>query len=121
MAQKEIEIAAKISESRSHNQTIELNPLLTRREMLGITGMAGLVALTSTAAVAAMLGWPGAFSQYHASNSQPHWITEMMVTGKEPFHAERLLLSTGIVAYNMDSNWENGRYFAIGRRILTHS
>lgn len=70
-------------------------------------------------AVVSMLGWPGPFSQYHASNSQPHWITEMMITGKEPFNAERLLLSTGIVAYNMESNWENGRYQAIGRRIET--
>ena len=39
-------------------------------------------------AIISMLGWPGPFSQYHASNSQPHWITEMMVTGKEPFEAE---------------------------------
>jgi hypothetical protein len=70
-------------------------------------------------AIISMLGWPGPFSQYHASNSQPHWITEMMVTGKEPFNAERLLLSTGIVSYNMDSNWENGRYSAVGRRIET--
>ena len=70
-------------------------------------------------AIISMLGWPGPFSQYHASNSQPHWITETMVTGKEPFNAERLLLSTGIVAYNMESNWENGRYSAIGRRIET--
>ena len=70
-------------------------------------------------AIVSMLGWPGPFSQYHASNAQPHWITEMMVTGKEPFHAERLLLSTGIVSYNMESNWENGRYSAIGRRIET--
>ena len=70
-------------------------------------------------AIVSMLGWPGPFSQYHASNSQPHWITEMMVTKKEPFNAERLLLSTGIVAYNMESNWENGRYNAIGRRIET--
>jgi hypothetical protein len=69
--------------------------------------------------IISMLGWPGPFSQYHASNSLPHWITEMMVTKKEPFNAERLLLSTGIVAYNMDSNWENGRYSAIGRRIET--
>ena len=69
--------------------------------------------------IISMLGWPGPFSQYHASNAQPHWITEMMVSGKEPFNAERLLLSTGIVAYNMESNWENGRYTAIGRRILT--
>jgi hypothetical protein len=69
--------------------------------------------------VVSMLGWPGPFSQYHASNSQPHWITEMMVTKKEPFNAERLLLSTGIVAYNMESNWENGRYADVGRRIET--
>ena len=42
------------------------------------------------------LGWAGPFDQYHASNAQPHWITEMMVyTKKEPFHAERLLLSNG--------------------------
>jgi len=69
--------------------------------------------------IVSMLGWPGPFSQYHASNAQPHWITEMMVSKKEPFNAERLLLSTGIVAYNMDSNWENGRYSAVGRRIET--
>ena len=48
-----------------------------------------------------------------------HWITEMMLTGKEPFNAERLLLSTGIVNYYMESNWENGRYSAVGRRIET--
>ena len=65
----------------------------------------------------ARLAWP--ILQYHASNAQPHWITETMVTGKEPFNAERLLLSTGIVANNMESNWENGRYSAIGRRIET--
>jgi hypothetical protein len=66
-----------------------------------------------------ILGWPGPFAQYHASNAQPHWITEMMLTKKEPFNAERLLLSTGIVSYNMESNWENGKYSAIGRRIET--
>ena len=70
-------------------------------------------------AIMSMLDWPGPFSQYHASNAQPHWITEMMVTGKEPFNAERLLLSTGITAYNMESNWENGKYSAVGRRIET--
>ena len=69
--------------------------------------------------VISMLGWPGPFAQYHASNAQPHWITEMMVTGKEPFHAERLLLSTGITNHYMESNWENGRYSAVGRRIET--
>lgn len=69
--------------------------------------------------IISMLDWPGPFSQYHASNSQPHWIVETMVTKKEPFNAERLLLSSGIVAYNMESNWENGRFSAVGRRIET--
>jgi len=69
--------------------------------------------------IISMLGWPGPFDQYHASNAQPHWITEMMVTKKEPFPAERLLLSTGITNHYMESNWENGRYSAIGRRIDT--
>ncbi|MCR9264163.1 MAG: hypothetical protein NXH86_08380 [Flavobacteriaceae bacterium] len=69
--------------------------------------------------IISMLGWAGPFDQYHASNAQPHWITEMMVTKKEPFHAERLLLSTGIVNHYMDSNWENSEYSPIGRRIET--
>ena len=43
----------------------------------------------------------------------------MMLNRKEPFNAERLLLSTGIVNHYMDSNWENGRYSAVGRRIET--
>jgi hypothetical protein len=66
-----------------------------------------------------MLGWPGPYAQYHAANGQPHWITEMMVTKREPFNAERLLLSTGITNHYMESNWENGRYSAVGRRIET--
>ena len=66
-----------------------------------------------------MLGWPVPYSQYHAANGFEHWLIEMMLTQKEPYNAERLLLSTGIVSYNMDSNWENGRYSAIGRRIQT--
>ena len=69
--------------------------------------------------IISMLGWPGPFSQYHAANGQPHWITEMMVTKREPFNAERLLLSTGITNHYMESNWENGRYSAIGRRVET--
>ncbi len=70
-------------------------------------------------AIVSMLGWAGPYSQYHASNAQPHWITEMMVTRKEPYNAERLLLSTGIVNHYMDSNWENGRYSAVGRIVET--
>jgi hypothetical protein len=80
---------------------------------------AGDIAGQQAPTIISMLGWPGPFSQYHASNAQPHWITETMVTGKEPFNAERLLLSTGIVNNTMDSNWENGRYSPVGRRIET--
>ncbi|WP_339701819.1 hypothetical protein [uncultured Roseivirga sp.] len=69
--------------------------------------------------IVSMLGWAGPFDQYHASNAQPHWITEMMVTKKEPFNAERLLLSTGITNHYVESNWENGRYSAVGRRVET--
>jgi hypothetical protein len=69
--------------------------------------------------IVSMVGWPGPISQYHAANGHEHWITEMMLTGKEPFNAERLLLSTGIVNNYMESNWENGRYSAVGRRIET--
>ena len=43
----------------------------------------------------------------------------MMLTGKEPFNAERLLLSTGIVNHYMESNWKNGCYYAVGRLIET--
>ena len=66
-----------------------------------------------------MLGWPGPYSQYHASNAHSHWLIEMMLTKMEPFNAERLLLSTGILDYNMDSCWQDGRYSAVGRRIET--
>src|SRR5215469_10461058 len=69
--------------------------------------------------IISMLGWPGPISQYHAANAHEHWIVQMMLTGKEPFNAERLLLSTGIVNHYMESNWENGRYSAVGRRIET--
>ena len=69
--------------------------------------------------IVSMLGFPGPISQYHAANAHEHWIVEMMLTRKEPFNAERLLLSTGIVNNYMDSNWENGRYSAVGRRLET--
>lgn len=69
--------------------------------------------------IVSMLGWPGPISQYHAANAHEHWLIEMMLTRKEPFNAERLLLSTGIVNYYMDSNWQDGRYSAVGRRIET--
>lgn len=63
--------------------------------------------------------FPGPFAQYHASNDFAHWINETMVTKKEPFNAERLLLSTGITSFTLESNWDNEKYSAIGRRIDT--
>lgn len=66
-----------------------------------------------------MLGWPAPFSQYHAANAFEHWIEEMMLTRKEPVNAERLLLSTGIISFHQESNWENGVYSATGRRVET--
>ena len=80
---------------------------------------AGEIAGQKDPTIVSMLGWPGPISQYHAANAHEHWITEMMQTGKEPYQAERLLLSTGIVNHYMDSNWENGRYAPIGRRVET--
>lgn len=70
-------------------------------------------------AMVSMLGWPGPYSQYHAANAFEHWIVEMMLTRKEPCNAERLLLSTGITSFNMESNWENGKYSAVGRKVPT--
>jgi hypothetical protein len=69
--------------------------------------------------IVSLLGFPGPFDQYHASNAQPHWIVEMMLSKKEPFHAERLLLTTGITNLYMESNWEGSKYAAVGRRIET--
>ena len=80
---------------------------------------AGDIAGQKDPTIISMLGWPGPISQYHAANAHEHWIIEMMLTGKEPFNAERLLLSTGIVNHYMESNWQNGVYSAVGRRVET--
>lgn len=80
---------------------------------------AGAIEGKAAPTLISMLGWPGPYAQYHAANAFEHWIIEMMLTRKEPVPAERLLLSTGIVSYNMASNWENGRYLPVGRRIQT--
>jgi hypothetical protein len=69
--------------------------------------------------IISMLDWPGPVSQYHAANAHEHWLIEMMLTRKEPFNAERLLVATGIVNHYMDSNWQDGRYSAVGRVVET--
>jgi hypothetical protein len=95
----------------------------TNAAVIGASGVgwtyAGDIEGQKDPTIISMLGWPGPISQYHAANAYEHWIIEMMMTGKEPFNAERLLLSTGIVNHYMDSNWENGRYSAVGRRVET--
>jgi hypothetical protein len=95
----------------------------TKAAVIGARGVgwtyAGEIEGQKEATIVSMLGWAGPFSQYHASNAQPHWITEMMLTKKEPFNAERLLLSTGITNHYMESNWEGNKYSPVGRRIET--
>ena len=49
MKEKQIEIAARAADSSPITETMESNSLFTRREMLGIAGMAGLAALTGIA------------------------------------------------------------------------
>lgn len=80
---------------------------------------AGEIEGHSEPVIVSLLNFPGPFDQYHASNAQPHWITETMLTKKEPFNAERLLLTTGITNHYMESNWEGSKYFPVGRRIET--
>ncbi|HQS50482.1 MAG: hypothetical protein B7X86_05755 [Sphingobacteriales bacterium 17-39-43] len=95
----------------------------TKAAVIGGRGVgwtyAGEIAGKNDPTIISMLGWAGPYDQYHASNAQPHWITEMMVTKKEPFNAERLLLSTGITNHYMESNWEGSKYSAVGRRLET--
>ncbi|NND06167.1 MAG: hypothetical protein HKN87_07295 [Saprospiraceae bacterium] len=95
----------------------------TKAAIIGGSGVgwtyAGEIEGQKEPTIVSLLDFPGPFDQYHASNAQPHWITEMMLTKKEPYHAERLLLSTGIVNNYMESNWENGQYSPIGRRVET--
>ena len=80
---------------------------------------AGSIEGRAEPAIVSMLGWPGPFAQYHAANAFEHWIVEMMLNREEPCNAERLLLSTGIVAFNMQSNWRNGKFSPVGRRVET--
>ena len=80
---------------------------------------AGDVAGQKDPTIISMLGWPGPVSQYHAANAHEHWLIEMMLTGKEQFNAERLLLSTGITNHYMESNWQNGVYSPVGRVLQT--
>jgi hypothetical protein len=46
MQKRQIEIAARVADSSPITETMESNSLFTRREMLGITGLASLAALT---------------------------------------------------------------------------
>jgi hypothetical protein len=48
-----------------------------------------------------------------------HYVEEMMVTGRAAYPVERTLLTTGVLASLMDSNYENGRHLPEGRRLKT--
>src|SRR6185295_9331573 len=50
MAEKQTEIESKVADLFPINEIIESNSMFTRREMLGIAGMAGLTALVGSAA-----------------------------------------------------------------------
>lgn len=95
----------------------------TNAAIIGVRGSgwtyAGEIEGQAEPTIVSLLGFPGPFDQYHASNAQPHWIVEMMLTKKEPFNAERLLLTTGITNHYMESNWESSKYSPVGRRIET--
>lgn len=95
----------------------------TKAAVIGGSGVgwtyAGEIEGRNEPTIVSLLDFPGPFDQYHASNAQPHWIVEMMLTKKEPFNAERLLLSTGITNHYMESNWEGSKYSPVGRRIET--
>jgi hypothetical protein len=58
--------------------------------------------------------FPKKWSFRRKADSALQLSTPNKISRKEPFNAERLLLSTGIVNHYMDSNWENGRYSAVG-------
>jgi hypothetical protein len=87
MANKQTEIAATATGSVPVTEIIESNPLFTRRQMLGITGMAGFAALTGIA--------PGAVAQtaqkrpriaclvtyWAATNSHADWIVTKLLDG----------------------------------------
>jgi hypothetical protein len=53
MKKKQIEIAGREADSSSIAETMESSSLITRREMLGLTAMAGMAAMTGVAPEAA--------------------------------------------------------------------
>ena len=96
------------------------NGAVISRLRCGLDLRFGEIAGQKDPTIVSMLDFPGPISPVpHAANAHEHWLIEMMLTGKEPFNAERLLLSTGITNHYMESNWQNGVYSAVGRRIET--
>ena len=94
MAKKQTEIAAEAADSSSANEIMESNPLFTRREMLGITGMAGLAALTGIAA--------GAVPQ--TEQQRPRIACLVSFWGAPGSHAD------WIIAKLMDGYWWQGAH-----------
>ena len=69
--------------------------------------------------IVSMLGWPGPISQYHASNAQRALDHRDDADRKGTVQCGAAASVHRDCVYYMESNWENGRYSAIGRRIET--
>ena len=80
MAKKQTEIAARATDSFPITELMESNPLFTRREMLGITGMAGLAALAGSAA-GAVPQTAAKTASYRLSSSAIGVLRDHMRTG----------------------------------------
>ena len=78
-----------------------------------MTGSAEPALLGDIAEVVSCIAGPGRLADSRRGTQN------LAAEAKEPHHAEPLLLSTGTVNHYMESNWENWRYSAVGRRIET--
>ena len=94
MAKTHTDIAAKATDSFPITEPMEANPLFTRREMLGITGMAGLAALTGIAA--------GAVSQ--TAQKRPRIACLVSYWGAPGSHAD------WIITKLLDGYWWQGAH-----------
>src|SRR5919202_649397 len=83
MKKKEIEVAASAADSSPITGTMESNSLLTRREMLGIAGMAGLAAVPDAVAQTARKRPRIAclVSYWGLPTSHADWIVNKLIDG----------------------------------------
>ena len=94
MKKEQIEIAAKAAGSFPITEPMESNSLFTRREMLGLTGMAGMAALTGIA--------PDAVAQ--TAQKRPRIACLVSFWGRSTSHAD------WIVNKLLDGYWWKGAH-----------